>query len=105
MKTWIKRLFLLLVLTAMTLAGGLAWYGNQPLPLASARVPGSAKTVNITPGMHLRSLAMMLHREGVIDHPLVFRLLGRMLGKGGALKVGVYTLNPPLTPLKLFDIF
>ncbi len=105
MKTWIKRLFLLLVLAAMTLAGGLAWYGNQPLPLASARVPGSAKTVNITPGMHLRSLAMMLHREGVIDHPLVFRLLGRVLGKGGALKVGVYTLNPPLTPLKLFDIF
>ncbi|MDZ7595582.1 MAG: endolytic transglycosylase MltG [Thiobacillus sp.] len=94
----IKRLFVLAVLAALMLAGGLAWYGNQPLHIEP--VP---KTFNVMPGTHLRSLSVMLESEGVIGNAPVFWLLGRVLGKG-ALKAGVYTLDKPLSPLALYGM-
>jgi UPF0755 protein len=97
MKTLIKRLFVLLTLAALTLAGGLAWYGNQPL-----HIEALPKSINVAPGTHLRGLSVMLEREGVIGNARVFWLLGRVLGKGGSLKVGLYTLDRPLTPLALY---
>jgi len=97
MKTWIKRLAMLAVLAALMGAGGLAWYGNQPL-----RIEPLPKTINVVPGTHLKSLSVMLEREGVIGNARVFWLLGRVLGKKGTLKVGVYTLDRPLTPLELY---
>lgn len=93
----IKRLFVLAVLAALMLAGGLAWYGNQPL-----HIEPLPKTFNVMPGTHLRSLSVMLEREGVIGNAPVFWLLGRVLGKGAALKAGVYTLDKPPTPLALY---
>ena len=97
MKTWIKRLGWLAGLAALAGAGGLAWYGNQPL-----RIEPLPKTISVAPGTHLRSLSVMLEREGVIGNAQVFWLLGRVLGKAGTLKVGVYTLDRPLTPLELY---
>ena len=44
----------------------------------------------------------MLEREGVIGNAQAFWLLGRVLGKAGTLKVGVYILDRPLTPLELY---
>lgn len=93
----IKRLLVLAVLAALLLAGGLAWYANQPL-----RIEPLPKTINVVPGTHLRSLSAMLEREGVIGNAQVFWLLGRVLGKAETLKVGVYTLDRPLTPLELY---
>lgn len=93
----IKRLIVLAVLAALTATGGLAWYGRQPL-----RFEPLPKTINVTPGTHLRSLSTMLEREGVIGNAQVFWLLGRVTGKAGTLKVGVYTLDKPLTPLQLY---
>ncbi len=55
--------------------------------------------------MHLRSLSAMLEREGVVGSARMFWLLGRVLGKGGTLKVGVYKLDRPLTPLELYARF
>lgn len=95
----IKRLFVLAVLAALMLAGGLAWYGNQHL-----HIEPLPKTFNVMPGTHLRSLSVMLEREGVIGNAPVFWLLGRVLGKGAALKAGVYTLDKPLTPLSLYGM-
>ena len=100
MKILIKRLLVLAILAALLLAAGLVWYGNQPL-----RIEPLPKTVNVTPGMHLRSLSVMLEREGVVGNAQAFWLLGRVLGKGGALKVGVYILDRPLTPLALYRKF
>jgi UPF0755 protein len=97
--TLIKRLFVLAVLAALMLAGGLAWYGNQPL-----HIEPLPKTFNVMPGTHLRSLSVMLEREGVIGNAPVFWLLGRVLGKGATLKAGVYTLDKPLTPLALYGM-
>ncbi|MHB1075800.1 endolytic transglycosylase MltG [Thiobacillus sp.] len=97
MKTSIKRLIALAVLLALLGAGGLAWYGNRPL-----QIEPLPKTLNVVPGTNLRSLSAMLEREGVVGNAQVFWLLGRILGKAGTLKVGVYTLDRPLTPLELY---
>jgi UPF0755 protein len=97
MKTWIKRLAMLAGLAVLAGTGMLAWYGNHPL-----RIEPLPKAVNVTPGTHLRSLSAMLEREGVIGDARVFWLLGRVLGKGGSLKIGVYALDKPLTPLELY---
>ena len=98
MKKWIKRFVTLAGLIGLAGAGGLVWYGNQPLHFGPL-----PKTINVAPGTHLRSLSAMLEREGVVGNARAFWLLGRMLGKGGALKVGVYTLDRPLTPLELYS--
>ncbi len=93
----IKRLAILAILLGLAGAGGLAWYGNQPL-----RIEPLPKTINVAPGTHLRSLSAMLEREGVVGNAQAFWLLGRVLGKAGTLKIGVYTLDRPLTPLELY---
>jgi UPF0755 protein len=100
MKIWIKRWIAFACLFALAGAGGLAWYGNRPLHIESL-----PKTIYVTPGTHLRSLSAMLKREGVIGNAPMFWLLGRVLGKAGSLKLGVYTLDKPLTPLELYDKF
>lgn len=97
MKTSINRLIALAVLLALMGAGGLAWYGNRPLQFEPL-----PKTLNVVPGTNLRSLSAMLEREGVVGNAQIFWLLGRILGKAGTLKVGVYTLDRPLTPLELY---
>ncbi|MBI1283489.1 MAG: endolytic transglycosylase MltG [Thiobacillus sp.] len=97
MKIWIKRTLLLAGLLGLMAAGWLAWYATQPLhyePLP--------RTINVEPGTHLRSLSTLLEREGIIGNARVFWLLGRLLGKAGTLKVGVYTLDKPMTPLELY---
>ncbi len=97
MKKLIKKMLMLVALAVLIGAGGLVWYGQQPL-----HIEPLPKTINVTPGMHLRSLSRMLEREGIIGNAQVFWLLGRVMGKAGTLKVGVYTLDQPLTPLELF---
>ena len=94
---WIKRLLMLAALVAFVGAGGLVWYGNRPL-----QIEPLPKTLNVTPGTNLRSLSAMLEREGVVRNAQMFWLLGRVLGKAGTLKVGVYVLDRPLTPLELY---
>lgn len=97
MKKLIKRLFVFAILLVMVGAGGLAWYGNQTLPIEPL-----PKTFHVPPGTHLRSLSVMLENEGVISHARTFWLLGRVLGKGRQLKVGIYQIDKPITPLALY---
>ncbi|MDA8128602.1 MAG: endolytic transglycosylase MltG [Betaproteobacteria bacterium] len=97
MKTWIRRSVVLAGLAVLVGGGGLAWYGNRPL-----QIEPLPKTFEVVPGTNLRSLSMVLEREGVIDNGPLFSLLGRVLGKEGKLKVGVYVLDRPLTPLALY---
>ena len=97
MKRRIKSLLGLALLVALLGAGWLAWYAWRPM--TPAILP---TTLNVTPGTTLRGLAAMLQREGVTDHPFAFRLLGRLTGKGGALKAGVYVLEQPVSPLALY---
>lgn len=100
MKKLIKRLLLASLLVIISLAGALTWYAVRPhapeaLPL----------TVKVVPGTHFKRLAHDLAAVDAIDNPLAFRVLARALGRGGAIKVGVYTLDRPLTPLQMLDKF
>ncbi len=92
----IKRLILLVIIMAAAAAGGLVWYGNQPQ--AFDPLP---KTINVPPGTHLKSLGVILEKEGVIPNARIFWLMGRVLGKGAALKAGVYAFDRALTPLEV----
>lgn len=98
MKKWIKKSVVLAGLSLLAALAALYWYANEPLQIDSL-----PKTINVVPGTHLRSLSVMLEREGIVGNARVFWLLGRVLGKAGSLKVGVYTLDKPLTPLQLYD--
>ncbi|MFO7543753.1 MAG: endolytic transglycosylase MltG [Thiobacillus sp.] len=97
MKKLIKRLLLFVILLALVGAGSLTWYANRTL-----HIEPLPKTFHVTPGTHLRSLSMMLEREEVIGNARAFWLLGRVLGKSRQLKVGVYQLDKPITPLGLY---
>jgi len=100
MKKSIKRLILLMLIAGLAAAAALAWYATRPQ--GDSVLP---KTVHVTPGMHLQALTARLEEVGAVDNPLLFRLLARALGKGYHIKVGVYTLDRPLSPLQLLDKF
>ncbi len=97
MKRLIRWLLLPALMGGLALAGTLAWYARQPLA-----IEGTPKTLSVTPGMHLKSLSVMLAHEGVVGNATMFWLLGRVTGQGTRLKAGLYTLDRPLTPLELY---
>lgn len=97
MKRLLRQLLLLTLVVALAAAGALAWYARQPLA-----IEGLPRTLAVTPGMHLKSLSVMLAREGVVGNATLFWLLGRVTGQGTQLKAGLYTLDRPLTPLELY---
>jgi UPF0755 protein len=94
----IKSLFLLILVIALAFASWLDWYAKQPLNMGVL-----PKTFSITPGTSLHGLAVQLEQAHIVDAPLAFRILGRLMGKATRLKAGVYELSKPLTPLELYD--
>lgn len=96
MKT-IKKLLVAFVLALSVGMGWLAWYAVQPLSLAQF-----PQQFSVTPGTSLNGLAVQLAKAGIVDHPLAFRILGRVMGKSAAIRAGVYTLEAPITPAELY---
>ncbi len=93
----IKKFFLACMLALSGGLGWLAWYATQPLPLAQLPLQFS-----ITPGTSLKGLAAQLAKIGIVDHPLAFRILGRIMGKSATIQAGVYTLDVPITAAELY---
>jgi UPF0755 protein len=56
---------------------------------------------SIKTGSSLRAAARQLAQAGVLRHPELFVLLGRLKGEAGKLKAGMYELDRPVTPLEL----
>jgi UPF0755 protein len=52
-------------------------------------------------GSGLRSAANQMERAGVLRHPDLFVLMGRLLGEAGNIKPGIYDIDEPLTPYEL----
>lgn len=86
-----------LVLGAALLAAGAwaAWIHET----RSVRLPEGAATVRlvIPPGASGDAIGRALEAQGLVRHPLVFRLLARSRGVGGELKAGEYALDGPLS--------
>ena len=92
-------LFALIVAGAVGLvwlAGAFAYYALTEMPVATLPAQFSIKT-----GSSLKSAAAQMKQAGVLRHPALFVLLGRLMGKATNLKAGFYEFDRPVTPLEL----
>lgn len=95
----IKRLFALLLLASIIIAGTAGYYVTQPLNIQVLPLDFS-----LQPGSSLKSAASQLKQAGVLDDTQVFVLLGRSLGLSGQIKYGNYQLNKPVSMYELLEI-
>lgn len=88
----------LLLLTMVAGVVWLSWYGSRPV--APARLPVD---FSILSGNSLKAVAHNLEAKGMIEYPLAFVALGRILGQANKIKAGNYLFNKPLSPYRLLD--
>ena len=98
MWSWIKRIFFVALCSTLLAVAGLGWYAFGPLKLRSDPVDFSIK-----PGSGLNSATRQIVESGVDMNAWQFALLGRALGKAGAIKAGSYEVGRGITPLALLD--
>ncbi|HTQ34309.1 MAG TPA: endolytic transglycosylase MltG, partial [Stellaceae bacterium] len=92
-------------LTALVIVAGVAGLGywtyqdvNQPGPLADAR------TVEIPAHTGISSISELLASDGVIRHPLTFKVAAELTGRGSALKAGEYEFPAGASAVQVMDI-
>ena len=88
-------------LAVAAVAGAIVWGASvfrSPGPLAEAT------DVVFPRGADLRRIARLLHENGVIDRPGVFRAAVRALGKSRRLKAGEFRFPPGVSPMGAMDI-
>ena len=85
-------------LLAVALAGFIAWWLMQPLPL-----PSSPYTFDVRAGASLRSVAQELARAGITPHPAPLVALARVRGVDRAIKAGNYEVTAGVTLPQLLD--
>ena len=91
--------WLTLALAGVLIVG--AWGASfvwRPLDFAA-----EARELEIARGATLRSIAARLREAGVLPDAWRFELLGRALGREGALKAGNYLIEPDWSALDLLD--
>ena len=87
-----------LVLLAGAAIGWLAYFALAPL-----EIPVSAQQLEVEPGATFHGVARQLVSSGVLREERSFLILGRILGKSGALKAGIYQLPVAITPYALIQ--
>ncbi|HKY02316.1 MAG TPA: endolytic transglycosylase MltG [Burkholderiales bacterium] len=80
--------FVLAVLAALALGGGLYWYGHQPLPMAADKT-----AFRIEPGSGLRTAVRHIQAAGVGVREWPFIALVRLQDQAGAIKAGSYEIE------------
>jgi UPF0755 protein len=82
---------------AVLLAAGawLAWRHEIQTPKLAADAPPVRLVV--PPGASAEAIGRRLERQGLVRHPLIFRLLVQARGLGGQLKAGEYELRGPVS--------
>lgn len=98
MWSWIKRIFLLALCLTLLAVAGLGWYAYRPLNLRADPTDFSIKS-----GSSLKSATRQIEESGIEVNAWRFNLLGRLLGKAGAIKAGSYEVGRGITPLALLD--
>lgn len=81
------------LLLILAVAGWFGWYAVTPT--GSGPFPAE---VHIERGTPLREVAAQLQRQGIIDHPLAFTVLGRVTGKAERIKAGGYLFEASISP-------
>jgi UPF0755 protein len=98
MWSWIKRFFIFALCLALLAAAALARHAFSPVALHSDPADFSIK-----PGSSLRSATRQMVESGVELNVWQFNLLGRLLGKAGAIKAGSYEVGRGITALALLN--
>jgi len=86
------------VIGASAFAGILYYYARSALPIKDAPAQFSLRA-----GSSLKSAARQMADVGLLHHPEVFVLLGRIFDRAGAIKAGSYEFQPGLTPWDLLQ--
>jgi len=96
----LRATVLILVLAALCLGGWVGYFAQAPVD-----VPAAAREFAVGQGSTLRGVARELVVKGVLSESTTFVLLGRLLGKAGAVKAGIYQLPERVTPYGLISKF
>jgi len=99
------RMLIGCLLTAIVIVVGGAAAGywlyrdvTDPGPLAEARV------VVIPPHTGIAGISDLLAQEGVIRHPVAFKIAAEATGRGGALKAGEYEFPASASAVQVMDL-
>ena len=74
-------------------------YAGKP-----AGVESSNQAVIVKPGQGFQAFSEMLYEKDIINHPVKFRLFGRIKGYDKSIKAGEYILSSAMTPKKILEI-
>jgi len=89
-----------LALAVLAVVGWGAYFAWTPVA-----VPEAGRRFTVEQGATLRGVGRRLVNEGVLNESMTFVALGRLLGKAGAVKAGIYELPERITPLALIEKF
>lgn len=92
-----RKLIRYLLLLCSLAAGAMAWYALTPMRTGAAY----PLAFSVPHGASFKAAARDMAQAGVLEHPLLFELLARALGKSQAVKAGGYALSEPATPMAL----
>jgi len=100
------RLFqLFIVMTLLLLAAtAITMSLYRSFQVAEINAPEEGMIYTIPAGTSLKQLAFDLQRQGIIDQPRFFVMLGRELDAARSLKTGEYTLLRGMTPRSLLEL-
>jgi UPF0755 protein len=94
----IRRLFGLLLLAALAAGAWLYWFATHPLT-----PPATPFDFTVRNGASLKAVSRQLADAGLFAEPYSFWIVGRALGRAGAIQAGTYQLDRALTPVELLD--
>jgi len=99
-----RRSLLVVLTVAVLVAGALALYARNwlatPLSLGDA-----ATTVEVLPGQSLTAVTRDLAGRGLLRHPRLLALYGRLTGADARLHAGEFAIAPGTTPAGLLQTF
>jgi UPF0755 protein len=93
--------FLTAVAIVVAAAGAGYWVYTD---VTSAGPLAAAHTVIIPPHTGISGITDLLAEEGVIRHPLAFKVAAEVTGRGGALKAGEYEFPAEASAVQVMDI-
>jgi len=99
-----KALFAILIigLLGSALAGALLIdvfiYSRRP-----ANVDAEMQTLIVPAGQQFRHTANALYRDGIVNHPLKFKVLARIKGLDKQIKSGEFLLSAAMSPIEILD--
>src|SRR5689334_18541197 len=80
---------------------GLAWLFY--FAFSALSIPEGARQLQVGTGGNYRSVARQLAAAGVLKERFTFILLGRLQGRAGSVKAGIYVLPDTISPLALIQ--